>query len=123
MDRPNMANATKAITRYVEGLERDLEETKRALAILAEEGVPEGTDEEERIVGYIDGANVGQRLPVLRKSQRIIFEPWGPGYPTISLRWEDNEGGYLDVNAETRGYTFSVRPWAANAMRLILKED
>lgn len=122
MDRPNLKSATKSVVRYIEELERDLSDAQKALA-----SVTEGITEEEhwagRVVGFVDGPKVGQSLPMTRQMQRFYFAPEGLGGPRISLRWEDREGGYLDINVETRGRAFLIQPWAANAMRIHLKES
>ena len=103
-------------------MERELASTKASLRT-----VTEGITEEEhwagRIVGYTDGPEIGQGLPMIRQRQRFYFAPEGPDGPRISLQWEDTEGGYLDVNVVTRGRNFLVQPWAANAARIHLKES
>lgn len=121
MDRPNLKNATKSVVSYIEELERDLSDVQQALA-----SVTEGITEEEhwagRVLGFVDGPEVGQSLPMTRQMQRFYFMPEGPSGPRISLRWEDHEGGYLDINVETRGRYVFIRPWAANSARIYLKE-
>lgn len=122
MDRPNLKSATKAVVSYIEKLERDLASTKAALDSLTE-GITEEEHWAGRVVGFVDGPEISKSLPMSRQMQRFYFAPEGLGGPRISLRWEDREGGYLDINVETRGRAFLIQPWAANAMRIHLKES